>query len=297
MSQTKFNELQMKIHMVLDKLSNDQEVDIKEEWLDEAAESYKAALRKQLAPRKKEDFRLRMSNVGRPLCQLQHEKAGTPKSRQEYNHVIRMLLGDSVESIMTIVIKAAGINVTSQKDKVSLPVNTYNILGEDDIEIDGEVWDIKSSAPWAFENKWMRGWDSVFSGDSFGYVDQLYGYAKAKGKPMGGWIVINKASGEVLAVRAEPTPDQIKQIEARINYTERAISTDLPFKRGFQEDIETFRKKPTGNMTVPLPCTFCSYMHTDWPDAVRKPQAMSEAKNKKSIWYSKFTEQNTTDDS
>lgn len=288
MSQTKFNEIQMKLHMVLDKLSNDEYVDIKDEYIEEAGEAFKVSMRKQFSPRKKEDFRLRMSNVGRPLCQLQQEKADTPKSRREYNHVIRMLIGDAVESAMTVIIKAAGLNVTSQKDKVSLKVNETDILGEDDIEIDGEVWDIKSTAPWAFDNKWIRGWNEVYSGDTFGYVAQLYGYSKAKGKPMGGWIVVNKSSGEVLAVAAEPTKDQLKQIEENVSYTERAIATGLPFKRGYTEEVETFHKKPTGNMKVPLTCTFCSYIHTCWPDAVRKPMAMSEAKNKKSIWYSKF---------
>ena len=74
------NILETQIRMVLDKLSNGEPVEYEEEWIEEAGEMFKDTLRKQLSPREK-DFRIRMSNVGRPLCQLQKEKSGAPKSK------------------------------------------------------------------------------------------------------------------------------------------------------------------------------------------------------------------------
>jgi len=288
---SKFDSLETAIHMTLDRLSNDEPVDIKDEWIEEAAEAFKAALYKQ-SGRAAQEFRLRMSNIGKPLCQLQKENSKAPKNRMPYNHVMRMIIGDAVEAAMILIIRASGINMTNQKTKVSMMVNNTEIKGEDDVEIDGEVWDIKSSAPWAFVNKWAYGWEGVYSGDTFGYVAQLWGYAKASNRPMGGWIVTDKSSGEVKVVRATPTKSQIKEIEENVHFTEQVLANNMPFKRGFKEEEEVFRKIPTGNLVLPKICTFCQFMKDCWPDAVLKPRAKSEAQNRAMIWYSEYDETN-----
>lgn len=282
-----FNELEVAIHMTLDSLSNGEAVEVKDEWIEEAGEEFKAALRKQFTPNNRE-FGLRASNIGRPLCQLQNEAMGSPKSRRDYNHIVRMLIGDAVETITRIVLKAAKVNVTGSKSQVRLQVNDTSIPGEDDIEIDGAVWDIKSSAPFAFEHKWKLGWEAVYASDEFGYVGQLYTYAKGKDRPMGGWIVTDKSSGEVLVVPATPSAEQIKQVEENINFKEQALAKNLPFRRGFEEEQETFYKKLTGNKLVPFTCTYCDFIKTCWPNATIQPKAFSEAKNKKPVWYTEF---------
>lgn len=287
-----FNELQTKLHMVLDRFSNSEPVEIKDEWIEEAGESFKAALKKQFT-RTEEPFRLRMSNIGRPLCQLQKDAAGTEKSRKDPSFVMKMLIGDAVEAAMIVVIKAAQVNLTGSKVKVGLQVNDTLIRGEDDIEIDNRVWDVKSSSNWAFNNKWKHGWNGIYDGDTFGYVAQLYGYATAQNKEVGGWIVVNKETGETLVVHATPTKEQILQIQENIEFTERAIATKLPFKRQFQDEEETFYKKKTGNRTLPITCTFCDFRGNCWPEAQLKSQALSQAKNPKSVWYSLYVE--TTD--
>lgn len=286
---TAFNELETTIHMALNEVSNGGSIDVSEEDIELAGEQFKEALRKQFKARD-EEFRLRMSNIGKPLCQLQKEKSNAPKGLMPYNHVVRMLIGDAVEIIMMAVLKGAGVNITSKKTKVELPVNDSLILGEDDVEIDEAVWDIKSSAPWAFANKWAYGFDALFASDEFGYVAQLYGYAKAKNRRMGGWIVVDKSSGEVKVVPATPSEDQIKKIEEEVSFKESALSNNLPFRRGFEEEVETYFKKPTGNTLIPLTCTFCKFMKDCWPNAVFKPKAKSTAKTIKSVWYAKYNE-------
>ncbi len=293
MVHSQFNELETAIHMSLEALSNGEPLDVTDEDIEQAGEQFKASLRKQFSrPSGTDEFHLRMSNIGKPLCQLQNEQAEAPKTRMPYNHAMRMMIGDAVEVIMMTVLKAAKVNITSSKNRVKLQVNESQIPGEDDVEIDGAVWDIKSSAPWAFANKWAYGWDGVYSGDTFGYVAQLYGYAKAKDRPMGGWIVADKASGEVKVVAATPTRDQLKKIEENVSFTESAIRNRLPFKRGFEEEPETFFKKPTGNMLVPQTCTFCPFLKHCWPDAQLKPKALSKAQNVKPVWYSKYDPKN-----
>ena len=60
--------------------------------------------------------------------------------------------------------------------------------------LDGAVDDIKSASDWSYRNK-FESYDSLASGDGFGYIAQLAGYAKAYGKKAGGSWVVNKANG------------------------------------------------------------------------------------------------------
>lgn len=289
---TGFNELETRIRMTLDRLSNQEAVDVSEEWIEKAGEDFKAALRKQFTPREDREFRLRMSNIGRPMCQLQFEQQKTEKGRQDYNHVIKMLLGDVVEVATEVVLKVAGVNITAQKSQVTLDVNGTPVNGEDDIEIDGAVWDVKSSSGWAFNNKWVYGWDGLMQDDAFGYVKQLYGYAKAKNRPMGGWIVVNKETGEFKVVPATPTEADIANIERGLMLTESRLNPpNQPIQRCFTDEEETFYKKPTGNRVLPFTCQYCDYLIPCWPDATRRPQAMSKAQNRKMVWYSEYKEQ------
>lgn len=288
-----FNELETRLKMTLGSLSNyeSDSVNVTDAMIDEAVEAFRDSLKKQFT-RTAEPFRLRMSNIGRPLCQLQKESAGVEKNRKDYSFVMKMLIGDAVEAAMGVVIKASGVNLTGSKTKVKLKVGETNVHGEDDIEIDNKVWDIKSSSRWAFDNKWKHGFNAIYDGDTFGYVAQLYGYAKAQDKEVGGWIVVNKETGEILVVEATPTKAQLKQVQENIEFTERAISTNLPFKRQFQDEEETFYKKTTGNRTLPITCTYCDFLKDCWPDAVLKKQALSKAVNPKNIWYSVYVETN-----
>lgn len=283
-----FSEIEAQLHMVFDRLSNGESVDIKDEWIEQAGEAFKAALRRQTTPR--DAFRLRMSNIGKPSCQLQREKSDSQPTRMPYNHIIRMLIGDAVESVVDLGLKAAGVNVTGGKNTVTLDVNGIPIRGENDVEINNKVYDIKSCSPYAFQHKWQDGWNGVYYKDTFGYVEQLYGYSTGQGKQMGGWIVVDKSSGEIKVVEARPTQQQLSDTKAKISSTVSKIANNLPFEKCFTEEEEFFRKQSTGNMIVPKVCTFCQYMSTCWPDAVLKPKAMSAAKEPTPVWYTKYNE-------
>jgi hypothetical protein len=283
-----FNILQVLLHGTLDRLSNNEPVDIKDDWIEAAGEQFKAALRKQLTTQDRE-FGLRMSNIGRPLCQLQKEQEQAPKSRNPYNHILRMIIGDATEIAVNLILRASEVNITNEKEKVEFLFNGQLIKGENDTEIDHKVYDIKSSSPYAFTHKWKQGWDGVYHGDTFGYVAQLYGYAGRDPARMGGWIVVDKSSGEIIVVEARPTADQLKVIGEQVDSTVRAIRDREPFRRSFEAEDELFYKTPTGNKTVPMPCTFCNYMAGCWPEAVLKPKAMSKAKDPKVVWYAEYT--------
>ena len=79
-----------------------------------------------------------------------------------------------------------------------------------DIIIDDKVWDIKSASPYAFDHKFgeMGGYKKIKSDDAFGYITQGYLYSESVGKEFGGWIVINKASGEWTVCEAPIVQDE-----------------------------------------------------------------------------------------
>jgi hypothetical protein len=270
--------------MTMDRLSNNEPVFIDDSWIEQAGEEFKTALRKQLIPNDRE-FGLRMSNLGRPLCQLQNEQLGTPKSRNPYNHILRMMYGDATEILVTVLLKAAQVNITDAKTKHEFDIDGRMIPGEDDIWIEDKVYDIKSASPYAYSHKWSEGWNGVYYGDSFGYVAQLYGYAGGDPSKMGGWIVVDKSSGELKVVTAKPTVEQLNEIKGKAVTTIYAIDNNLPFKRCFEPEQETHYKKLTGNLVVPTVCTFCDFMRACWPEAKLEPKAMSKAGNPKQVWY------------
>lgn len=278
--------LQQQLEMTLDKLSNDDfdGLTIDEAWIEEAAEEFKAALRKQLTPQDR-DFRLRMSNIGKPLCQLQHAAMGSEKKRKPYNFKIQMMIGDAVESITNIMLKIAGANITGGKNLVEMDVGPVTVKGEDDIEIDNKIYDVKSCSPWAFDNKWSKGYAGLKSSDDFGYVGQLTGYAQAQGKELGGWIVVNKSDGRIAVVEADVSQTEKDMNLFMMKFTAEQIHNKAPLKRQYEPIPDTFRGKPTGMKRLPKSCEFCDYTQACYPAAKYMAHPKSEAKNPPMYWF------------
>ena len=277
--------LELELKGLMQSLSNGETAEVDPEVFEAAAEQLVTAFKKQLTQKREKGFRVRMSNVGRPLCTLQMEKSGAEREPFPYNHIMRMMIGDCVEVITRMLLTIAKVDVTSDGDDVTMKVSKTKINGSSDIDIDGKVVDIKSSAPWAYKNKWAKGFDALLAEDDFGYVGQLFGYADAQNKPPGGWIVVDKSSGELMVVPVTATVDQCKAIRARRKHTVGSLESGAPFQRGFEAEEETFQRKETGKKTLCKSCGFCSFKKTCWPTAQYKPQAESKAKFPPHKWY------------
>lgn len=279
--------LQFQIRHTLEKLSNDEGGDlfVDDQWIEDAGEMFKDTLRRQLG-RQSEDFRLRMSNIGRPVCQLQMAKSGAKATRRPYNHIVRMMHGDIIECVMEVLLRVAKANITGGKNKVSLELAGQTIKGEDDIEIDHKVYDIKSASPWAVTHKWNYGFEGLRADDSFGYIGQLVGYAEAQGKEPGGWIVVDKSSGEVLVVEAEISAAEKAEILANMEKTVETVMSDAPFERCFEAEDDKFGGKFTGLKRVPQKtCGMCDYLTSCWPTAQNKPHPNSVSKTPPHYWF------------
>ena len=264
---------------------------------DEFADLSRKALEKHFT-RKKEDFRLRMSNVGKPLCQLQMQAKGVEPEKPSHDFIVRMIIGDMLEALVIVLLKAAKIEVKSQHQKVSLGVGDRQIEGEYDIELDDGIYDIKSVSPFSFTTKFNadNGYDKIKQSDSFGYISQGHGYGMAANKPFKGWIAINKTTGEIVFTDSKHTDEEKKEVYSKIYNTSVALLDEKPFERCFTDVEEVYYSKPTGNRTLGIECSYCPYKHDCWDNLEFRRQLPSKGKNPKWIWYTKidpkWTEEN-----
>ena len=253
-----------------------------DDTIEQVADDVADAIKRQFGSGKtRGDFRLRMSNVGRPTCQLWYEK-NKPEVALPFptTFVMNMMIGDIVEAVFKGLLKEAGVKY-NDTEKVTLDLGTTRINGSYDIVINDAVDDIKSASDWSYRNK-FESYDTLAAGDGFGYVGQLAGYAKASGKRVGGWWVVNKANGQFKYVPASGL-----DIDKEIDKIQKTVTTveENKFERCFEPVPEKFRGKETGNQILNDGCRFCSYRFDCWSELTERPAVKSQAKNPPTVSY------------
>ena len=271
---------ELKLHQYMTDAVNGKST-MSDEIIHQVANDVKDALQRQFGGKvKRKDFTLRMSNVGRPTCQLWYEKnkpeTALPRSN---NFMMNMMLGDIVEAVFKGLLRGAKVDY-EESDTVTLKCKDAEVSGSYDLVIDGAVDDVKSASDWSYKNK-FESYETLSSGDGFGYVGQLAGYAKDSGKKVGGWWVVNKANGHFKYVPASGLnlDDEIKKIEDTV-----ATVNANKFERCFEPEEEKFRGKATGNTVLNSNCRFCDYRYDCW-DLTDKPAVMSKAQTPKMVSY------------
>ena len=274
----------MVVHQYLDKASKG-ETEISTSTVNQICKDVRDAVVKQFGGgNKRGEFAFRMSNVGRPSCQLWFEKNRPQEALPKpTTFIMNMVLGDIVEAVFKGILKEAGVKYEDPK-RVTLDMGEDSpqrvVTGEYDLVIDGAVDDVKSASDWSYRNK-FDSFDTLRNGDAFGYVSQLAGYASASGKKAGGWWVVNKANGDIKYV---PSDIDVKQEVTKIKANMKKASSDT-FERCYEPVEETFRGKPTGNKILPITCRFCSYRKSCHSTLQELPQKMSKAKDPKIVAY------------
>jgi len=277
-----------KVQLYLDKAAKEP-VKISDKLVEEFGEACKSALRKQFSEERRKEFKPRMSNIGRPLCQLQMEAQNVKGEGQPYNVKMRNTFGDLIEALAVFVLKSAGVDIEDEQKNVKYKFNGSSIEGRLDVKIDKKVWDIKSASPYSFEKKFgtAGGFEEVVKDDAFGYVSQGYLYSESEKIPFGGWIVINKSTGEWTVCKTPLVDDQyrVKALQdAKENL--KALKNKVPFERCFNDIEETYRTKKTGNRTLGMICGFCPYKLPCWGSKLQLlPQQQSQGKNPRWVWY------------
>jgi len=275
---------ELKLHQFMTDAANGKSTFTEEQAKDIGAEVADAVLRQFGSGKSRDEFTLRMSNIGRPTCQLWFQKNHPDKALPKpTTFVMNMMIGDIVEAVFKGLLKAANVEF-EDTDKVSLTVGDSNdtrVSGSYDLVLDGAVDDVKSASPWSYQNK-FDSFGTLAKGDGFGYVGQLAGYAKASGKRVGGWWVVNKGNGEFKYVPADGL-DLDKELD-KIKSTVETVNNN-EFKRCFSPVPEFFRGKPTGNKVLNDNCRFCDFRYECWPTMVEEPSRMSKAKDPKTVAY------------
>lgn len=261
-------------------------VDVSEEVLDQFAADCREALRRQLREDKK-DFTLRISNIGRPRRQLQLEKAGAPAEHPSYDFRMKMIIGDLVECASVALLKASGVPVQAEQEQVTLNIADQQISGTYDVKIYNGIWDIKSASPYQFGSKFQEpnGYENIKSDDPFGYLGQLHGYAEADNSKLGGWIVVNKSSGEWSVVEASNDKNDHQEVMQKLRSNVVAVVNDHEIPACTGEEEEYFQKKPTGNRILSSACSFCPYKWYCWPNLQHRPQVVSKGKSPRWKFY------------
>ncbi len=230
------------------------------------------------------DFRLRMSNIGKPSCQLWFDKNHPEKALPKGNNfLMTMMIGDIVEAVFKGILKEAKIDYQDSEEVVLELEDGTKVKGTYDLVLDDCVDDIKSASDWSYKNK-FDSFETLANGDSFGYVGQLVGYAKASGKNIGGWWVVNKSTGQFKYVSAgnADTTHVLGNIEKTVK---QARAKDLV--RCFEPEEETFRGKATGNLVLNKNCNFCDFRYACWDTLKELPAQKSQAKEPKMVQYIK----------
>ena len=252
------------------------------------AEVADAVIRQFGSGKSRDEFRLRMSNIGRPTCQLWFEKnkpeTALPKPT---TFVMNMMLGDIVEAVFKGLLTESGVDF-DDTDKVTLKVGDSNdtrVSGSYDLIMGGAVDDIKSASDWSYRNK-FESYDTLKKSDPFGYVGQLAGYAQASDKRAGGWWVVNKANGDFKYV---PAAIDMRKELTKLKETVEKVNENK-FERCFEAVPETYRGKPSGNMVLNDNCRFCDYRFECWPNMQELPSKVSQAREPKIVAYVELKE-------
>lgn len=271
-------------------------VEMSDELIEEFGELCKTAMKKRFQSGPSKDFTIRMSNIGKPVCQLRFEKAGAPRETPGYSHAMMMVFGDLIEALTYTVIRGAGIKVEEYQKPVSLKIrydgkNLGSLSGTMDVQLYGRVYDIKSCSTFAYTTKFAPecsgSFEKLKSNDDFGYINQLYGYALGGDAKVGGFIAVNKETGEISILDAPDEKKAYKEAYEAIGKTFQALQEKVPnpVPRAFYAELETFSGKETGNKKLGGPCSWCPYKWTCWPGLILAPRALSTARTPPLVYY------------
>lgn len=280
--------IEQKVNLLLETICEGK-ASISEELIQEFGERCKNVMRESFLEKPKEDKRwgLRMSNIGRPLRQLMLDRVSGGNWTPSREFKLKATVGHIYEAFMLTLLKAAGVNVEDHDTRVKLDVGPLTIPGTYDVKIDGKIYDLKTASDYAYKNKFNT-LDNLYNGDAFGYFAQGFGYSFAANAPFGGWLAINKNTGEfkVLDIPVDKHDALAKEFKAEIEYkVDYLLDTKNPIPPCTGVVDEFFRRKPTGNKILNADCQWCAHKGTCHKELTCLPEVFSGAAERKLKYY------------
>ena len=233
-----------------------------EQVVHQFGENVKEILLNNITNHKRDNRKLRMSNIGKKDRQLWYSYNGYEGEPLQSHTRIKFLYGHLVEEMILALVKLSGHEVTAEQKMVEVD----GIKGSMDCKIDGLLVDVKSASTYGFK-KFREG--TLANDDPFGYVDQIKGYAHAEGERKFGWLAMDKTNGHLTLLKYdlddESSPHWKKlnytPITDRISQIKKAVEQKEPPERCY-EDVADGK---SGNMKLSLGCSYCAYKHDCHP--------------------------------
>ena len=246
------------IKSLISGISEGKSLNITDENMDVFLNNIKEAMLAWNTPRVKPDKegQLRMSSIGKPSRQLWYDKH-SPKDRKDEDTGmnLKFLYGHIIEHLVLYLAELAGHKIEDQQKKVEID----GVTGHIDSKIDGEICDVKSASPFSFK-KFQSG--EIVGDDPFGYHAQLSGYETAMGTKAGGFLVVDKSSGDICFYKPE---DMAKpNVKSLIKNLRTTLEQDTPPEKCYE-----FKTEKNGNKTLATGCMFCPHKwecHSDTND-------------------------------
>tara|TARA_R100001510_G_C7627242_1_gene186860 strand:+ start:132 stop:1004 length:873 start_codon:yes stop_codon:yes gene_type:complete len=236
------------IYSTIEVLADDETIDIPEEMYEEFGRDMEDALRHWATPVERPKNGLRMSNIGRPIRRLWYDLNLEDAEKERINGptFIKFLYGHLLEVLLLFFVRLSGHVVESEQKEVTVE----GIKGHMDSVIDGQVVDVKTASGYAFK-KFKDG--TLAQNDSFGYLSQLAGYEEAEQTNKGGFLVMNKETGELTVF----IPDDLEKpnIVHRIKEVKAAMKKKTPPDYCYSPVAEG----ASGNMKLPRDCNWCPH--------------------------------------
>ncbi len=255
MKKKQLNTLIEDIYSQVEILGRGEALNVTDKQIEDFGNYMQEALRDWLTPKANSKPTLRMSNIGKPSRQLWFDMNSEREARGiNAPTMIKFLYGHILERVVLFLTELGGHEVTDEQKEIKV----NGILGHMDCKIDGEVIDVKSASNYAFQ-KFKNG--TLAEDDPFGYMAQLAGYEEAEGTDNGGFLAINKETGELALFQPQeldkPNIDsRIKQIKSQVK---KKTLPDFCY--------EPVADGTSGNFKLARGCTWCPHKFECHKDA------------------------------
>lgn len=200
-------------------------------------------------------FTLRMSNVGKGSRQLWYSKKYGSGEKLQGHTLIKFLMGDICEQLLLFLAEISGHKVSELQGEVILD----GIKGHIDADIDGVTVDVKSASPYSFK-RFEDG--SLVDNDSFGYMEQIAGYSKARNTD-GAFLAMDKVSGHIAYLPFTKEELSVLNVEERISYLKKAMESEVEPERCHSDE----KMGESGNRKLGVNCSYCEFKKRCWADS------------------------------